>query len=96
MGHQNCGILHHVTPMSSEHAQAITEHFPRTEYHRLNYYVDPVARKSARVLWAARDASAEWVRATEAHDWDAVDAAMFNLAVFDKAYELYVGWLVPG
>jgi hypothetical protein len=45
-------------------------------------------RPTARVLWAARDASADWAHVFEQQDWEAVDEVLVRLVVFDKAYEM--------
>jgi hypothetical protein len=74
--------------MSAEYTPVMSDHFRRVGYQRLNFYMDPETRRSARVLWAARDASTEWMRAADSQDWDAINETMFCLAVFDKAYEL--------
>jgi hypothetical protein len=80
-----------VSPSRSEptrRQRLIDPQFPRTEYKQLAFYTDPLSRPSARILWAARDASAEWARAFAEQDWGAIDDATVRLAVFDKAYEL--------
>jgi hypothetical protein len=74
---------------SREYYEAVIDpQFPRAEYKRLEFYSDPVNGPHSRVLWAARDASAEWARAYAAQDWDAIDEPTVRLAVFDKAYEM--------
>jgi hypothetical protein len=68
---------------------AIAPHFPRAEHtRRHSHYADPVKRASARILWAARDASVTWARALETQSWDDINAVVQRLVVFDKVYEL--------
>ncbi|EJT48972.1 hypothetical protein A1Q1_01961 [Trichosporon asahii var. asahii CBS 2479] len=66
----------------------LTEHFPRTGYKKLDFYAGPKHRETARILWAARDARREWIRAVDAQDWDAIDYQTFRLAVLDRSHEL--------
>ncbi|BEJ02207.1 hypothetical protein CcaverHIS631_0700020 [Cutaneotrichosporon cavernicola] len=87
-GSSYTGSIYSGSEFSYEPDLTLAHHFPRTEYLRLNYYASPDVRYSARMLWAARDASTEWARAVAAKEWSALDGDTINLAVFDKAYEL--------
>lgn len=65
--------------------------FPRAYYNELNSmaYTWPKDVLSARILWAARAASAAWAAAAASGDEGTlVDLHTFRLAVLDKALEL--------
>lgn len=83
-------IRFQITPMLryNDYEPVLTEHFPRTEYRKLDFYAGPEHSETSRILWAARDARREWIRAVDARDWDAIDYQTFRLALLDRSHEL--------
>ncbi|BEI82131.1 hypothetical protein CcaverHIS002_0212910 [Cutaneotrichosporon cavernicola] len=91
--------LLHATPASSTSAPGISPPrtpyvpvldptFPRATYGHLDSYADPDVNPSARILWAARDASRVWPRVASGNTWATLDETTVLLTVFDKAHAL--------